>query len=45
VDPARGGHGISPSYDRRTKTWSQAWIDEGARCTLAGTFADGKWSW
>lgn len=41
---ARGGHGTSLNfYDRRTKTWSQAWIDEGGNALhLAGTFADGK---
>ena len=41
---ARGGHGTSLNfYDRRTKLWSQAWIDEGGNALhLAGTFADGK---
>jgi hypothetical protein len=41
---AKGGHGTSLNfYDRRTKTWSQAWIDEGGNALhLAGTFADGK---
>jgi hypothetical protein len=41
---ARGGHGTSLNfYDRRTKTWSQAWIDEGGNALhLAGTFADGR---
>ena len=41
---ARGGHGTSLNfYDRRTKTWSQAWIDEGGNALhLSGTFADGK---
>ena len=41
---ARGGHGTSLNfYDRRTKTWSQAWIDEGGNALhLAGAFADGK---
>jgi hypothetical protein len=40
----RGGHGTSLNfYDRRTKAWSQAWIDEGGNALqLAGTFADGK---
>ena len=41
---ARGGHGTSLNfYDRRTKRWSQAWIDEGGKALhLSGTFADGK---
>jgi hypothetical protein len=41
---AGGGHGTSLNfYDRRTKTWSQAWIDEGGNALhLSGTFADGK---
>jgi hypothetical protein len=41
---ARGGHGTSLNfYDRRTKLWSQAWIDEaGNALHLAGTFANGK---
>ena len=41
---AGGGHGTSLNfYDRRTKTWSQAWIDEGGNALhLAGTFADGR---
>jgi hypothetical protein len=41
---ARGGHGTSLNfYDRRTKTWSQAWIDEGGNALhLSGTFADGR---
>jgi hypothetical protein len=41
---AGGGHGTSLNfYDRRTKTWSQAWIDEGGNALhLAGTFANGK---
>jgi hypothetical protein len=41
---ARGGHGTSLNfYDRRTRTWSQAWIDEGGNALhLSGTFADGK---
>ena len=41
---AGGGHGTSLNfYNRRTKTWSQAWIDEGGNALhLAGTFANGK---
>jgi len=41
---AGGGHGTSLNfYDRRMKTWSQAWIDEGGNALhLAGTFANGK---
>src|SRR5688572_2964309 len=41
---AGGGHGTSLNfYDRRTKTWSQAWIDEsGNALHLSGTFADGR---
>jgi hypothetical protein len=41
---AGGGNGTSLNfYDRRTKTWSQAWIDEGGNALhLSGTFADGK---
>lgn len=41
---ARGGHGTSLNfYDRRTKTWSQAWIDEGGNALhLSGTFANGR---
>jgi hypothetical protein len=40
---AGGGHGTSLNfYDRRSKTWSQAWIDEsGNALHLSGTFADG----
>jgi len=41
---ARGSHGTSLNfYDRRTKTWTQAWIDEGGNALhLTGTFADGR---
>jgi hypothetical protein len=41
---ARGGHGTSLNfYDRATKTWSQAWIDEGGNALhLTGTFAAGR---
>ena len=41
---AGGGNGTSLNfYDRRTKTWSQAWIDEsGNALHLSGTFADGR---
>lgn len=41
---AGGGDGTSLNfYDRRTKTWSQAWIDQGGNAPhLSGTFADGK---
>ena len=41
---AGGGRGTSLNfYDRRTKTWSQAWIDEsGNALHLSGTFGDGR---
>ena len=41
---ARGSRGTSLNfYDRRTKTWSQAWIDEsGNALQLSGAFADGR---
>lgn len=41
---AGGGRGTSLNfYDRRTRTWSQAWIDEsGNALRLTGTFAAGK---
>lgn len=41
---AGGGRGTSVNfYDRRTKTWSQAWIDEGGNALhISGTFANGK---
>ena len=44
MESAGGGHGTSLNfYDRRTKTWSQAWIDEGGNALhLSGTFADGR---
>jgi hypothetical protein len=39
-----GGHGTSLNfYDRRTKTWSQAWIDEGGNALhLSGDLTDGR---
>jgi hypothetical protein len=41
---AGGGHGTSLNfYDRRTKAWSQAWIDEGGNALhLKGGIADGR---
>jgi hypothetical protein len=41
---AGGGRGTSLNfYDRRTRTWSQAWIDEsGNALHLSGTFAAGR---
>jgi len=41
---ARGGSGTSLNfYDRRTKTWSQAWIDEGGNALhLSGAFVNGR---
>jgi hypothetical protein len=41
---ASGGHGTSLNfYDRRTKTWSQAWIDEGGNALhLSGGLAGGR---
>jgi hypothetical protein len=40
---AGGGHGTSLNfYDRGTKAWSQAWIDEsGNALHLSGTFSNG----
>jgi hypothetical protein len=41
---AGGGQGTSLNfYDRRTKTWSQAWIDEGGNALhLKGGIVDGR---
>jgi hypothetical protein len=41
---ARGGHGTSLNfYDRRTKQWSQAWMDEGGNALhLRGGIVDGR---
>ena len=41
---AGGGRGTSLNfYDRRTKAWSQAWIDEGGNALhLKGGLADGR---
>jgi len=41
---ASGGQGTSLNfYDRRTKTWSQAWIDEGGNALhLKGGIKDGR---
>jgi hypothetical protein len=41
---AAGGHGTSLNfYDRRTKAWSQAWIDEsGNALHLRGGLVDGR---
>ena len=42
--PVKGDRGISLNfYDRVTKTWSQAWTDEGGNTLLvSGRFADGR---
>ena len=44
---AGGGHGTSLNfYDRRTKTWSQAWIDEGGNALhLAARSPTARWCW
>jgi hypothetical protein len=41
---ARGGHGTSLNfYDRRTKTWSQAWMDDGGNALhLKGGLVAGR---